>query len=233
MRRFPLVAAALFCSALGLPSSAAAQARTGPVFITAAGLAAIDRAPTSDSASGTLFAAPDSGGTTAGGAFGVGVHLTPRVSARLEAQLSGAVKSSRVLPGGADPSLFPIPGVTVLRLEQTIATSREATPVFALLGVHLDNARLSLQLVGGLGLVHQTQRTSLRTRLLNGTLPPGVNLDSLGSEVRVSDHHAVAVVGADAAVAFGRHAAIVPHLRAYVLSGSLSLRPGVGLRWTF
>lgn len=231
MRRFPLLAAALICSTLGLPSFAAAQARTGTVFLTAAGIAAIDQAP--DGGSSALFAAPDRGGTTAGGALALGIHLTPRFSARLETQVSGAVKNSQVLAGGADTSLFPIPGVQVLRLEQTIATSREATPVFALLAFHLDGARLSLQLAGGLGMVHQTERTSLRTRLVGGTLPAGVNLDTLGSEARVSDYHAVAVVGADAALAFGSHAALVPQVRAYVLAGGLSLRPGLGLRWTF
>ncbi len=52
---------------------------------------------------------------------------------------------------------------------------------------------------------------------------------------RVHDlgHHAVAVVGADAAVSLTTHAALVPQVRAYVLNGALQVRPGLGLRWTF
>lgn len=221
----------LLLSVLATPVVAVAQTRTGAVFVTASAIAAIDQAP--DAAQGALFTTPDSGGTAGGGALGLGIHITPRFSARLEAQVSGKVRSDTTLPSVLSTPVFELPGLPLLRLEQTLSTSRQDTPVFALLGYHLDGARLSLQLVGGLGVVHQERSTTLRTRVVSGSLPPGFGLDDVGSGVSTSDYQSVAVVGADAALGLGAHAALVPQVRAYVLSGGLSLRPGLGLRWTF
>lgn len=53
------------------------------------------------------------------------------------------------------------------------------------------------------------------------------------SELASTSYHAVAVVGADAALAVTSHLALVPHVRAYALNGGLNLRLGAGLRWRF
>ena len=58
-------------------------------------------------------------------------------------------------------------------------------------------------------------------------------IDPYVSKFASTSYHAVAVVGADAALALTSRLALVPQVRTYALNGGLSLRVGTGLRWTF
>ncbi len=233
MRRLAVLALGSFVCGVFAAIPAAAQPSAGTVFVSAAALAVIDEAP--DAAAAGLLPANDTGGTVAGGALGLGVHLTPRLSVRAEMHLAGRVKKERQLPGILGGATSPFGGgSSVFTVTQTVGTTREATPVFALLAYHLTAARVSVEFAGGLGLVRQSVTSTFDTVVSGAGLSVGSFPPSLPrTQVSASGYHAVAVVGADAAVSATSHLAVVPQVRAYVLNGGLSLRPGLGLRWTF
>ncbi len=216
---------------------ATAQPARGTVFISATGFAAIEKAPTF----GGL--GRDGGGTVAGGALGIGVHLTERVSARFEWSLTDALEQSQGVgiysPGslesliagtgfGFGTSVPALPSFSLL--PQSVESKRTTAAGFALLGYHLGGGRTSIELLGGVGLLNQDVTTSYvyQRRGLGGLDLPFPSADD-----KNSSYYAVAVVGADIAVTLTGHAAIVPQVRAYAVNGGLSVRPGVGLRWTF
>ena len=130
---------------------------------------------------------------------------------------------------------FPSGIGTSITLTQQFKTTRESTPVFALLAYHLPAGRLTVEVVGGLGIVHQSVTSSYESTISGPGLGPGGTFlpPPTRTEVKSSGYDAAAVVGADFAVAATNHLAVVPQVRAYVLNGGLSLRPGIGLRWTF
>lgn len=233
MRLVPSVALALVVSA---PALALAQPSTGTVFISGGAFAAIEQAPRT-----TSFGAPDqdASGTVAGGMLGVGVHLTERVSARVEWSLTDSLRQRQEgyaypafagefaglltmnpigRPGDASLSIFPPPVVP--------ETKRSTAAAFALLGYHVPAGRASIEVLGGLGLLNTDSETSYDVRIAAERLTVPAAFTS-------SSYHAVAVVGADVAVRLTGHAAVVPQVRAYALGGALSVRPGVSLRWTF
>lgn len=210
-----------------LACTAWAQPASGTVFISGAAFAAIEKAP---EAKGIGITAGDASGTVAGGALGIGVYLTPRVSARFEWSLTDALKESQHLgisPLAATSAAgLVFPGTTIV--DQTYESRRSTAAGFALLGFHVAAGRASVEVLGGLGLVHQDMTTSYDVRIL-----PAFGLPVPRTDYTASSYAAAAVVGADLAVGLTEHASIVPHVRAYALSGGLSLRPGLALRWTF
>ncbi len=218
---------------------AAAQPPASTVFVSAAALAVIDD---TSHTGGFAFDAPTNGrSTVAGGAIALGVHLTPRVSARVEVNIADRAKTETFLPGILGGG-FPTGLGTPFTLNQKYVTTRKSTPIFALLAYHLPAGRLTVEIVGGLGIVHQKVTSSFESSI---TVPgsggpfggPGLGGSFLPTpireEFRASGYDAVAVAGADFAVAATNRLAVVPQVRAYVLNGGLSLRPGLGLRWTF
>lgn len=216
------------------PALVLAQPSTGTVFISGGAFAAIEESPTS---SGFGVPEPDSGGTVAGGMLGVGIHLTEKISARVEWSLTDTLRqrqdaygypylasdiaswmpmTSIGRPGDTSLSLFPV----------TPETKRTTAAAFALLGYHVPAGRASIELVGGLGLLNNDVETSYDVRIAAERL-------TVPAAYTTSTYHAVAVVGADIAVRLTDHAAVVPQVRAYALGGGLSVRPGLSLRWTF
>ena len=239
IRRVVVVAAVVGVSLLARVMPAVAQPEAGTLFVTGAGLAAIEDGPTYTSPTtfdGAL--AGNDGGTVAGGTVGVGVHLSSRISFRAEwsttAELRGETTARGILPqttsftfGNAPTALL-----STAIVESRSTTRRRSTAVFSLLGYHFTGRRVSLDLMGGLGLVRRSLRWSYETRFTAPTLGTFLPQPST-SESKSAAYHAVAVVGADAAVPVTSRLAVVPQVRAYVLGGALSLRPGLGLRWTF
>jgi hypothetical protein len=215
-------------------STASAQPSTGTVFVSGAGFAAIESGPSSD---GFGVDAPDTGGTVAGGALGLGIHLTRHVSARVEwaltdrlelSQGNAPLATSRVDPfAGLSTTAFP--GVTATVFTSIInpgfRQSTRTSSAYTLLGYHVGEGRLSLEALGGLGLVQQDVKSSYEVRILG--------LPSPRTTARSTNYFAAAVVGADIRVTLTDHAALVPHVRAYAANGGLSVRPGLALRWTF
>jgi hypothetical protein len=231
MRFVPSLALALLVSA---PAVALAQPSTGTVFISGGALAAIEQSPTS---SGFGQPESDSGGTVAGGMLGVGVHLTEKISARLEWSLTDALRQRQdgfAYPylGAEIASFRPMtsigrPGAPSLSVVPIVPeTKRTTAAAFALLGYHVPAGRASIELVGGLGLLNTDLETSYDVRIAAERL-------TVPAAYTSSTYHAVAVVGADVAVRLTDHAAVVPQVRAYARGGGLSVRPGLSLRWTF
>jgi hypothetical protein len=131
---------------------------------------------------------------------------------------------ARLVAGGTS-----ISSVTQLSIvDQTMRVRRKSMAGMALLGYHLDAGRASIEVLGGLALVNQDMTTSYDVRILSGLILPYPQ-----PEYTVSNYQAAAVVGSDVAVSLTDHLAVVPSVRAFALNGGLSLRPGVGLRWTF
>lgn len=237
IRRVVVVAAVVGFSLLVRAAPAVAQPEAGTVFVSLAGLAVIDDGPTLTNFDRAL--AGNDAGPVAGGTLGVGVHLTPRVSFRAEwsttAELRDETTATNILPltsftfGSALTSFPP----TLIVQAHSTTRRRSSTAVFSLLGYHFAGRRVSLDLTGGLGLVHRSLRSSYETRTTAPTLGAAFLLVPSTSETKSAAYHAVAVVGADATVSVTSRLAVVPQVRAYVLGGALSLRPGVGLRWTF
>ncbi|MGE3470917.1 MAG: hypothetical protein AB7O28_11250, partial [Vicinamibacterales bacterium] len=177
---------------------------------------------------------PDQSGAVAGGGLGLGIQLTPAVSARIEWSATDTLTSSSMagpLPLAsfslvAMPNGFPQTGTLPLVVDQQSERRRTSTTALALLGYRLGGERLALELLGGLGIVYLDQRESYDVRILGASLVPS-------TEYRTAAYRAVAAVGADVPVALTRHASLVPSVRAWAVDGGLTLRPGVGVRWTF
>jgi hypothetical protein len=234
------VSLSLFCAAACLaPALALAQPAAGTVFVEGGAYADIRRAP---STSATLFGGDDGSGTVAGGTLGIGVHLTPRISVRGEWSMTGTLSIDRdasILPYTAEDLVLSGLPLSLLAPQQ-ITEERDVKAGFALLGYHFAAGRTSIELLGGVGLVNERVGTiaELQLPFLSG-LPglPGLPSLPVGPDYRTeysqSAHHAVAVLGAGAAVSLAGHAALVPQVRVYVLNGALQVRPGLNLRWTF
>ncbi len=230
------VCTVLTLSAIALPASA--QPESGTVFIGAGALASLERAartsgPGIDS---------DSDGTAPGGSLSLGVYLTPRVSARFEWSMTGWLEHENgydVYPlylasalglgdgGRVDPAL----GQSLFAPYRYRSRSRSKTG-FALLGYHLGSRRASVEVMGGMGWVAKTTRTSYDIQLALAQ-PLIDSLPFRAGESRYTDYQAVGVAALDAAIGLSDQAAVVPQLRVFASGGGLSLRPGVGIRWTF
>lgn len=209
------------------PTFAAAQQDRGTVYISGGAFAAIERAPSTGFPGDS-----DASGTVPGGMLGVGVHLTPRVSARVEWSITGERDIDRAY---AYPALLNLaPGVSSLPIADLsiyaagIESRRRTTSGYALLAYHVTGRRLGLEVLGGVGLVNEDTTSEYDVRILARAIFP-----SPMPELKTSTYNAVAVVGADVAVSLTRRAAVVPSVRAYALNGGLSVRPGLALRWTF
>lgn len=210
------------------PTIAAAQQDRGTVFISAGAFAAIEQAPSSTGYPGLDT---DASGTVPGGMLGIGVHLTPRVSARLEWSMTGELDVQQAY---AYPALLQTPEFVGLPISDLsiyapgIESRRRTTSTYALLSYHVTGRRLGLELLGGVGLVNDDTTSEYDVRILARAIFP-----SPMPEFKTSSYASVAVVGADLAVSLTRRASVVPSVRAYALNGGLSVRPGVALRWTF
>ena len=223
---------------LACAGRAAAQPSAGTVFVTGSALAVIEQLPTTSSSG--YDSNEDDGGTVAGGALSLGVHLTPRVSARAEWSASATREHEQrsgpiglpYLTALTGPNLT-VPEVTVPALpviDQRLSTSRQAHALFSLLGYHLPAGRVTFEVLAGLGFVRQTTTSSYEYTYgpLSGLVIPPVR-----SETRFATWGTAAVAGLDVTAPLWRGAALVAGVRTYELGGALSVRPGLGLRWTF
>ena len=219
----------LCCAAACLfPALALSQPATGTVFVEGGAYADIRRGPSSNA---TLFGDDDSSGTVPGGTLGVGVYLTPRISVRAEWSMSGTLSLDRdvsILPYTAEDLVLRTGRPLSLLAPQEITEQRDVKAGIALLGYHFTAGRTAIELLGGVGLVNERVGT-----VSDLQLPVLPGLPEYRAEFTQSAHHAVAVLGAGAAVSLAGHAALVPQVRVYALNGALQVRPGLNLRWTF
>lgn len=238
MSRLAVAFAVLTLPVFSAIAAAQPSPERGTVFIGASGFAAIEK----DADTSGLPDA-DRGGTVAGAALSVGVHLTPRVSARFEWGLTDRLKSDGPygFPLAANAGLSRLdlfsgieslvsfgPAEMTSIVPANYRQERETMTGFALLGYHLGDGRVSLEVLGGLGFVNQEIETGYDVRILLG------GRTSVSQQTfTTSTYHAVGVVGVDVNVTLTDHASVVPSIRAFSLNNGLSLRPGLGLRWTF
>lgn len=213
----------------GLPGVTAAQHDRGTVYISAGAFAAIEQAPSS---SGVPGADSDASGTVPGGMLGVGVHLTPRVSARVEWSMTDELSFTQgyaVYPAlVSELAVLGVPITDLSIFDPRVEQKRRTTSGYALLGYHVTSRRAALEVLGGVGLVNEDTTSEYDVRYLARAIFPAPM-----PELKTSTYQAVAVVGADVAVSLTRRAAVVPSVRTYVMNGGLSVRPGLALRWTF
>lgn len=230
----PVVVASLcsFVVSLSAPVLAQPSPETGTVFVGATGFAAVEKLPTSSG----FGLDDDASGTVAGGALHLGLHLTPRISARLEWGLTDTLRSSQTLGVNPLAASFEfgfvgsvVSGGTELSIVSSSVERKRQTAVGSLLvGYHVAAGRASIEVLGGIGFVNQDLQEGYDVRILRSQSLPFPQ-----PQYRTSTYHAVAVAGADVSISLTDHAALVPSVRAFALNGGLSLRPGIGLRWTF
>lgn len=222
-----VIGAAVLIGTSGIATSASAQPDSGTMFFAVGALANIER--TSQSSS-FVNDASDLDGTVPGGALGLGVYLTPALSARVEWSMTSWLEYD------TEPWVYPLaagPGLAPSRIVgPPFEGKRMSKAGFALLGYRVGSRQSAVELLGGIGWVALSTRSAYDFRI---ALPAGtsIGLPYPYSESRSTLYSAAAVAGIDATVALTDHAAIVPQFRAYASNGILSMRPGLSFRWTF
>lgn len=231
MRRLSFVLTCMAVVAIASPTWAR-QADRGTAFFGAGAIAAIQKGPS------TLAEGDGASSTVGGGQLQLGVHLTRRVSARFEWAMTAKDVTEQSYPaypltttldfGDLASGLLPSGGTQLSLLDQKVRQERKTMSGLALLGYHLGEGRVSLEVLGGLGFVHQELKMRYQIGILRdyGFNVPETTFSS-------STYHGVGVAGVDVAVALTDHASIVPSVRAFSIDNALSLRPGVSVRWTF
>lgn len=227
--------------AIGVSTPASAQPDSGTIFFTVGAFANVER-----TSHGSSFGndPSDLNGSVPGGALGLGVYLTPNLSARVEWAMTGWLDYDTELyaypliagVGGGAPNVGGVSprtgGIGTRLVAPRFEGKRMSKAGFALLGYRVGPERAAVELLGGMGWVAQSTRSSYDFRI---ALPANtvIGLPYPYSESHTVSYDAVGVVGVDATVALTDHAAVVPQFRTYVSNGVLSMRPGLSFRWTF
>jgi hypothetical protein len=203
------------------------------VFIQGGALAAIERRSHSDIDSTdalALVVAPDDGGSSApAGTIGAGVFLRPFLSARADVVFTGEFEQENPI---AIPAGLVFPTDAVIRpISQSRTRSAE---VHALLAYHLPTERrFRLALLAGVSFARQ--RTRFNSDFFIATVPglPGVTRSAPTRQIEYSfvSYRRDLVIGVDGEFALGEKFALIPDLRVIGGSGSISIRPGVTVRW--
>src|SRR5262249_27857584 len=188
---------------------------------------------------------PTLDGNAIGGGAGVGALVGGRWSISLDADWSASTTRTTRFPIGVLETFgnaLPIP------VRQSPTTSNRLTTVSALLGYHArPTDRVSVGVFGGLSFVHVRRTVDFIPYAVPVSLTmidPGVTLPlccypcCFQRQERV-DNVPAATAGMEAAIDLGAHIAAVPQVRAHAFSlsdggpGGFSIRPGIGIRWTF
>lgn len=202
---------------LGTSTSASAQPDSGTMFFTVGALTNIER---TSHASSFGNDPSELNGTVPGGVLGLGVYLTPALSARVEWSMTSWLEYD------TEPYFYPLAtGPSSIGSRMTgprFEGKRMSKTGLALLGYRVGSERAAVELLGGIGWVAQSTRSAYDFRI---ALPAStvIGLPYPYSESRAISYDAVGVVGVDATVALTNHAAVVPQFRTYVSNGILSL----------
>ena len=229
MRRLAL--AALVLAVAAAPAAAQTDAA---VFVTGSVFAGIERVPHAEiddpSFGGIDFSDADLSDTVFGWSVGIGTFVHPAWSVRFELAVPGKLEEEvNAFDLGGGISIGP----RSVRSVRTYSGS-------ALIGHHVAlSSRLSLGLLGGVVFGRlETQSLTEFSFILLPPVPqiPGLPLPdrpSIRSESTTTSYDAGAGLGLDVDWALANRIVVSPQLRAHVLGGALSLRPGVGLRFNF
>lgn len=209
----------------GTSTSASAQPHSGTMFFTVGALANNERTSHASSFGGDPS---DLNGTVPGGALGLGVYLTPALSARVEWSMTSWLEYETEL------YVYPLAigsGSIGLRIfAPRFQGKRMSKTGLALLGYRVGPERAAVELLGGIGWVAQSTRSFCDSRI---AIPASAVMGLVYPYGESSLYDAVGVMGVDATAALTDHAAVVPQFRTYVSNGILSMRPGLSFRWTF
>jgi hypothetical protein len=191
---------------------------TSGVFVHGGVFASIERFPHIET---DLDAAPfeDPSGTVFGGTFGVGGFLTPRLTARLEVALPAELEEDE------EQAIGPISasGHSEIQLRD----------VYVMLGYETDPGR-RIRLSYLAGAVLRQRRIEREATIVSQPpvfpiIPPLIRR----FDESIVSYETSLALGLDAAAMMTERLALVPQMRVVVAGGSLSLRPGVSVRWTF
>ena len=177
-----------------------------------------------------LFAPDDSSGSAFGGSFGAGVFLRPYLSARADVVFTGEYDAS-TYPAAITSTVSGLPAEYIALASTSRTRSAE---VQALLAYHLPSSnRFRLALLTGVSFARQ--RTRFSTELFGGLLPAAPVVTRF-VPTRPIDYAFISyrrdlVIGADGEIALGEHVAVIPQFRLIGGSGTITLRPGVSVRW--
>jgi opacity protein-like surface antigen len=225
-----LALAALVLAAAAAP--AAAQVDPG-VFVTGSVFAGVERvshAEIEDSSFESVgLSDTDLSDTVFGWSVGIGTFVHPAWSVRFELVVPGELEEEvNAFELGRGISVGP-------RSVHTLRTYSGS----ALVGHHVAlSSRLSLGLLGGVVFGRRERHTVTEFSFILPPVPvipslPFPELFPIRSESKTTSYHAGAGLGLDVDWALAERMVVSPHVRAHVLSGALSLRPGVGLRFNF
>lgn len=174
----------------------------------------------------------DANGTVGGGGFAVGTFLAPRVSLRLEAAFPRSVDSSYSTSSGVvfvNDSSRLVDGTQFLSNRVEDKVSRRGAAVLA--GYHTERrSRVRLGFLAGVAFLWERQRSVMEQTL--PVLVPLIPVRTQRFEVTTTSYRPAVAVGLDADLALGRRVSVVPQMRVQAVSGTLSLRPGIAVRWT-
>src|SRR5262245_14639004 len=176
-----------------------------------------------------LLAPTDSGSTAPGGVIGAGVFLRPFLSARADVAFTGEFDDN--YPSVITTLLADLPGSSLVR---STNSRSKLISVHTLLAYHLPStSRFRLALLGGVSF--DRQRTHFNTDVFIPAVPAIPSLP-VTRPIQQIDYSFVSyrrelVVGVDGEIAMGERFALIPQFRATGGSGSVTIQPGVSLRW--
>lgn len=221
-----------------MPASLYAQDGS-PLFVQGTAFAGIERRSTSVfeiRSTTTTTREFDPGGTAGGGGFTLGTFVSRRVSVRIELDFQGSLTTTRDSRDVTGISSVPsLPGIipaiittTTAQHEQRDERIRDAA---ILVGYHTTRQhRVQLGYLGGVIFLHQQAHSIVD--LTSTTVPPLIPIRSQQSEATMSAFGSDVEVGLDADVEVARHLSVVGQVRVAAFNGGLSVRPGVGFRWS-
>lgn len=223
MTRLALAALALAAAA----APAAAQADPA-VFLTGAVFAGVERVSHAEVVR-PLRQSVDMSGTVVGGSAGIGTFVHPVWSVRFEFAVPGTLEEEvdQFVLGGIG---FGPRSTSTLRTYSGSVLAAHHVPL---------GDRVSLALLGGVVIGQRVSRTVTENVIIfpPESPIPGVPfplpLPPVRTETKTTTYHAGAGMGLDLDWALMDRIIITPQMRAHVLSGALSLRPGLGLRINF
>jgi len=163
-----------------------------------------------------------------GAAAAVGVFITPSVSLRLEGSFQGE-QVTTTEAGGLGAVLTAVD-------RQATAT----TDLFVSAGWHQGQSRTTITYLAGMVFRRQREEATLSYTYAPRSLPTTIGQSMVFGQLASStfddrfaatSYSAGIMAGIDVAIGFSEHLALVPQLRMVAAGHTLSVRPGVALRW--
>lgn len=241
MRRALLVAWS--CLATAAVAEAQSAPAIGQPFVTGMAIVARETAPGPDS--DAFFTGDRFDGSTTGAVAGVGLHLWTHWSVRIEGHLTDALTLHESIPSAGAAEIeaarrfaavavqfgFPPSPPENYLLSGTYDYERRDRAVLALAGRRFGARRVAVELLAGMGFISKREEATTVEVYVSG------RTEAVQPELRHTfarhTRQVTAVAGGDLTVRLRPRLHAVAGMRAYRIQEGLSLRSGLGLRWTF